>query len=166
METKCQVMESKMSAWKSLYSNWLKLVFEGRSIMRRYIRHPSGIPIRYCLEESEGKAERLKDVSRGGLCFNSECPLRAGAHIRIEIPVDTSDYRADGQVAWCHQEGDHYAVGVKFEDTSTQYSVRMVEQVCHIEDYRVNVLQHEGRDLTSEEAAREWVAKYAADFPR
>jgi hypothetical protein len=39
----------------------------------------------------------------------------------------------------------------------------MVEQVCHIEHYRKEVMVCEGRQLTSEDAAKEWVAKYASN---
>jgi hypothetical protein len=41
----------------------------------------------------------------------------------------------------------------------------MVEQLCHIEAYRRRVLQDEGRRLTDEEAAMEWIANYADRFP-
>ena len=41
----------------------------------------------------------------------------------------------------------------------------MVEQICHIEQYRREVLKKEGRRLSSEEAASEWIVKYASDFP-
>ena len=40
----------------------------------------------------------------------------------------------------------------------------MVEQICHVEHYRRQVRQIEGRQLDGEEAAQEWVSKYAADF--
>lgn len=133
--------------------------------MRRYIRHPSDIPISYCLEESNEKVQRLKDVSRGGLCFSADCPLRKGAPIHIEIPMEESSYGADGMVAWCREEGDHFEVGVKFRDNSTSYNVRMVEQVCHIEHYRSEIYSTQGRELSSEEAAKEWIEKFAEDFP-
>jgi hypothetical protein len=42
---------------------------------------------------------------------------------------------------------------------------RMVEQVCHIENYKKVVYQAEGRLLTAEEAAMEWISKYASQFP-
>jgi hypothetical protein len=41
----------------------------------------------------------------------------------------------------------------------------MVEQVCHIENYKKEVYQTEGRLLTAEEAAVEWIHKYASQFP-
>ena len=48
----------------------------------------------------------------------------------------------------------------------TAYAVRMVEQVCHIESYRQRLSQERGRDISSEEAAQEWISHYAADFPQ
>ena len=41
----------------------------------------------------------------------------------------------------------------------------MIEQVCHIEHYRKEVMLREGRELSAQEAAREWISKYAGDFP-
>jgi ABC-type Fe3+-hydroxamate transport system substrate-binding protein len=42
----------------------------------------------------------------------------------------------------------------------------MVGQVYQIEHYRQEVEQLEGRILGSEEAAEEWIQRYAADFNR
>jgi hypothetical protein len=41
----------------------------------------------------------------------------------------------------------------------------MIEQICHIEHYRKEVKLAEGRELSSEEAADEWIKRYAGDFP-
>jgi hypothetical protein len=41
----------------------------------------------------------------------------------------------------------------------------MVEQVCHIKQYSKEILEKEGRKLSDEEAAVEWIEKYAKDFP-
>jgi hypothetical protein len=41
----------------------------------------------------------------------------------------------------------------------------MVEQLCHIEHYRKEVRDTEGRILDGEAAAREWISKFAAKFP-
>ena len=45
------------------------------------------------------------------------------------------------------------------------FRARMVEQVCHIEQYRHEILKNEGRKLSSEAAALEWIQKYAPLFP-
>jgi len=151
--------------WLDFYAEWLNSISERESAMRRFIRHPSDIPIAYSLGKSAGFSQRLRDVSRGGLCFMSGSHVQPGINIRIEIELKNSSFEAEGTVAWCCREDDAYAVGVAFNDHSTQYNVRMVEQICHIEQYRQEILEAEGRDLSGEEAAREWVDKYAADFP-
>lgn len=136
--------------------------------MRKFIRHPSDIPIAFSMGQANEQVEvrhELRDVSRGGLCFNSETPIKIGSSIHIEIPVKEVPFEADGTVAWCRSEGSCYAVGVEFSEPSTRFSVRMVEQICHIEHYRTKIMEDEGRVLSSEEAAKEWVEKYAADFP-
>lgn len=137
--------------------------------MRRYIRHPAGVPIRFSVENTEEqdtyRAFALRDVSEGGLSLDSENPVAIGSNITIEIPIESPPFQARGIVAWCRPEGDHYAIGVQFDDYVTRFSVRMVEQVCHIEHYRADVREVEGRQLTSEEAAKEWIDRFASEFP-
>ncbi len=151
--------------WLDFYAEWLNSISERENAMRRFIRHPSDIPIAYSLGKSSDFTDRLRDVSRGGLCFVSDSPVPSGTTIKIEIGLEDSPFQAEGTVAWCRRENGGYAVGVAFSDSSTQYSVRMIEQICHIEQYRHQMRESEGRELSSEEAAREWVEKYAADFP-
>lgn len=132
---------------------------------RRFIRHPSDFPISYSLGRHYQKQQSLRDVSCGGLCFTSDCPIQCGETVHVSIPVEAPGFEADGVVAWCKPENDHFAIGVAFDGDSTSFTLRMVEQVCHIEHYRAQVLRDEGRDLNSEEAAQEWIEKYARDFP-
>ena len=133
--------------------------------MRRFIRHPSDIPISYTVGSAIGYSHRLKDVGVGGLCFRSNHPIPIGSQIKIEIKLEDMDFSAQGTVVWSRPEGDVYSVGVEFCDKSTKYGIRMIEQVCHIEHYRSQVLSTEGRRINSEQAAKEWVEKYAAEFP-
>ncbi|MFC1452779.1 PilZ domain-containing protein [Verrucomicrobiota bacterium] len=136
--------------------------------MRKFIRHPSDIPIEYNLKDvvAHGR-EYLKDISQGGLCFHSRVKMDPGATIRIQIPIRQPVFEADGIVVWCREvDGHDYDVGVSFGDEKTEFGIRMVEQVCHIEQYKKEVLEKEGRALTGEEAAVEWITKNASNFPR
>ena len=56
-------------------------------------------------------------------------------------------------------------MGVEFLDRDDSFRARMVEQVCHIEQYKRQVLETEGRVLNGEQAAKEWIRRYAASFP-
>ena len=56
-------------------------------------------------------------------------------------------------------------MGVSFVDPDDAFRTRMVEQICHIEHYKKEILEKEGRELTGEEAALEWIKRYAGRFP-
>ena len=134
--------------------------------MRRYIRHPSSMPIDYHLIAGDSGMQRLRNVSAGGICFSAQQIMEPGASVKISIRIGDQDFDADGEVMWCQGVNGHHDVGVRFRDAATVFTVRMVEQLCYIEQYRQQVLHTEGRPLSSEEAAEEWVSRYAADFPQ
>lgn len=137
-------------------------------LIRQFIRHPSSVPLEFEVIEC-GRAHgdsKVINVSRGGLCFLSDVPLPKGARIHLSIPIETPPFEITGHVTWCKIDNNHFCIGIAFDSTSAAYSVRMVEQVCYIEHYRQWILDSEGRVLTSEQAAKEWIEHYAADFPK
>ena len=82
------------------------------------------------------------------------------------VPFSRFVVEAQARVAWCKDRRGYYEVGVEFLAEDDMFRARMVEQVCHIEHYRKAVKAKEGRRLSREEAALEWIAKHAADFPK
>lgn len=135
--------------------------------MRAYIRHPVDIPIELrSLDEASGaERDRLHDLSLGGLCCLAQQPYREGERVSVHIAVGEPGFEVEGRVAWCRPDQDRYRVGIAFSDHARAFSARMVEQVCHIGSYRRRELS-QGRDLSEEEAAVEWISKYGASFPR
>ena len=139
--------------------------------MRKFIRHPTDIPIEYKLDDVVAhKKEYLSDVSHGGLSFLSRIFLEPGSVIHLCIPIHKPVFTAEGVIVWCRRnekyEDSCYDVGVEFKEKKTEYGIRMVEQVCYIEHYKKEVSEKEGRKLTGKEAAVEWINKYAKDFPK
>ncbi|HHJ14175.1 MAG TPA: PilZ domain-containing protein [Gammaproteobacteria bacterium] len=135
--------------------------------MRSFIRHPSDISIEYQLDEEGARqaSEQLHDIGEGGLSFASATRLPVGARVRIRIPHVKPAFEAGGKVVWCRPGRAGWNIGVSFLEASDRYRVRMVEQICYIEHYRAEVLATEGRRISSEQAAREWIERYAAAFP-
>jgi hypothetical protein len=134
--------------------------------MRLYIRHPSDVPIDYQLGgRASTSRDQLTNYSEGGLCFVARQRIEPGTEIHFAIPITPPQFHATGVVVWCREEEGEYQVGVKFTEAETAYAVRMVEQLCYIEHYRQSVRESEGRHLTGEEAALEWIEKYAGTFP-
>jgi hypothetical protein len=74
-------------------------------------------------------------------------------------------FEAMARVAWCRPDGDAFLVGVEFLDSDDAFQSRMVQQVCSIENYKQDVAAKEGRVLSSQEAAAEWISKFAGRFP-
>lgn len=135
--------------------------------MRQFIRHPVDLPIQIGTGHSRTpSAVQAHDISAGGLALHVERPVMPGAHVHIRIPYVQPAFEAEARVAWCEPSDiDGYEVGVTFLDAEVAFLARMVEQVCHIEDYRKSVSRSEGRELSAEEAATEWIDRYAAQFP-
>jgi hypothetical protein len=134
--------------------------------MRSYIRHPSDIPIEVEHEPvSSTETRKLHDVSCGGLSFSVTEAIEPETIIRVQITCVEPPFEAPCRVTWCRPVHDQYLIGVEFLAQQDEFRARMVEQVCHIEHYKREVFQREGRQMTGEQAAREWIQKYAKDFP-
>jgi hypothetical protein len=141
-----------------------------KKTIRKFIRHPTDVPIHVTLdwaedEDDETVDQTITNVSLGGLAFMSQKPLEVLQRVRVSIPVLRQDNHLVGNVVWCEKSGNSYEVGIEFEKSRDVFRLRMIEQICHIEQYRNEVERLEGRVLSTQEAAGEWISKYAGDFP-
>lgn len=133
---------------------------------RTFIRHTAGVPLEVtCVPGSPASTLQSVNVSTGGLSFVSDEHHALGAIIQVRIPTVDPPFEARARVVWTKPEGDGYCVGVEFLDANDAFRSRMVEQVCAIEQYRDEVRENEGRELTQQEAAAEWIGRYAGRFP-
>jgi len=132
--------------------------------MRQYIRHPADIPITVECQKIS-KAKKLRDIGYGGLSFRSQEKLEKGTAVSISIDMVSPPCNVVGHVIWCKSYRGYFELGVAFDNEEDAFRTRMVEQICHIQQYKREVLEHEGRELTNQEAALEWVERFAHDFP-
>ena len=94
-------------------------------------------------------------------------PVEEGAPVTIRIECVDPDFEMTGKAVWCRPADGAYEIGIEFLASKDKvFLLRMVEQLCHIEHYRNEIKNSEGRDVNSEQAAKEWIEKYADDFPR
>lgn len=134
--------------------------------MRQFIRHPAEIPIEVYIGDQHSHAKRyVHNLSLGGLSFQSDRPIDSGMIVDVRIDFVRPAFETKARVAWCCEHDDGYELGVEFLSADDAFRGRMVEQVCHIENYKNEVFQIEGRELSVEEAAMEWIGKYASQFP-
>ncbi len=133
---------------------------------RCYIRHVAHIPLEVEPYDANHQVSlQLENVSVGGLAFKSANDIPVGTLVKIRISDINPEFLVDGVVQWCKPSADAFEVGVEFLGEEDAFRVRMMEQVCHIEQYRQKQLKT-GRVLTVNEASEEWIEKHGADFPR
>ena len=135
--------------------------------MRQFMRHASNAPIEVRRAGDSAQFDGSgKNVGFGGLAFLTEAAIAPDTTVALRIRCVRPVFEVSAaRVAWCKKEGGQFAVGVQFPDSDVAFRVRMVEQICHIENYRRDVEIQEGRKLTTEEAAKEWIQRYGSSFP-
>jgi hypothetical protein len=138
-----------------------------QSRRRRFARHEADIPIDVKLGDLvPDTKEYLNNISLGGLSFKSNVPLKKDTSLRIKVPLTRPVFETTAKVVWCRKNGDIYDIGAEFLGPKDPFKIRMVEQICDIEEYKKEALALEGRTLTGEQAAIEWIARFADKFPK
>lgn len=135
--------------------------------MREFIHHPVNIPIEVSIacHQAEDMISQSSSLGVGGLVFLTKHAISPGTRVWISISYSQFDFITEAKVIWCHKYQHGSELGVEFLNADNAFRLRMVEQICHIENYRLELSRNEGRTLTADEAAIEWVTKYSADFP-
>ena len=133
---------------------------------RRFYRHPVSVPIQYHESQSrrfEGSSS--VDLSEGGICFLAERFLAKGAGVNLKIPVGDTVFEVQGQIAYCSRVAtlNMYRTGVQFSDATSAFRAKLAEQMLKIKEYKKH-LEDEGKNMSEEEAARQWIAKHAKHF--
>lgn len=134
--------------------------------MRQFFRHSTDIPIAVSVAKENTASSPLLNLSVGGLSCEVENFIAVGTLIDIHIPEVNPIYEGKGVVSWCQKKGDGFEIGVCFNEGEEVFRARMVEQICRMERYKSDVFNQEGRTLSTEEAANEWIDKYAASFDK
>ncbi|MFA6600192.1 MAG: PilZ domain-containing protein [Candidatus Omnitrophota bacterium] len=134
---------------------------------RRFYRHPLTKPIQYQAYQARS-ADRTStvDVSEGGMCFLAGQPLAKGTKLHLKIPVGDQVFELQAQVAYCNQDDrvSMFRTGVAFLDAESAFRAKLAEEMIQINVYREKVSRELGREVSEEEAAREWIEKYAKNF--
>jgi len=139
---------------------------QNNTTIRKFIRHPSDVPIQVTLDRVDDDSdETLTNISLGGLSFVSRQAVEVSQRVRVCIPIIKEDNFIEGKVVWCEKSKNGYEIGLEFDRSKDVFRLRMIEQICHIEHYRKEIERQEGRILSTGEAAKEWISKYAGDFP-
>jgi hypothetical protein len=134
---------------------------------RRFYRHPVGIPIRYEPDTTHHlESGTSLDLSEGGISFLCSHIVQKGTPIHLSIPVEDEVFKIQGKVAYCNKalRGESYRIGVCFKDKSDAFRAKLAEEMLKIKTYQKKRSVQLGREISEEEAAIEWIKKYAKNF--
>lgn len=131
---------------------------------RRFYRHPIEIPVQ--VTELKTVSSRTVDVSEGGISFVCDHYLEKGTSVEVAVPAHDHLFRMHAHVAYSRKDTltGLFRTGVSFDDLDSLYRAKLAEEILCIEKYREELSQKNGRDITEEEAAREWIKKNAKKF--
>ncbi|MFH1836793.1 MAG: PilZ domain-containing protein [Candidatus Omnitrophota bacterium] len=136
---------------------------------RRFIRHLLVNPLEFQIsEQKEFQKSETEDISEGGLMFMSTKSVPVGSVIRIQMPVYDKVFKIQGKVVHSSKDlsTDLYKIGVSFETYVEAFKVKLIEQIYLIEEYRVLRSLQEGKDISLQEASKEWIKRYSERFEK
>jgi len=136
---------------------------------RRYIRHLLVSPLEFQVSE-EGEIQKTETVnlSEGGLLFMSRTDVAVGASIKLQMPLYDKVFKVNAKVV--HSTKDKatglYSIGVTFVNYADAFKVKLIEQIYLIEEYRVLRSLQIGREMSLQEASKEWIKRYSERFEK
>ncbi len=136
---------------------------------RKFIRHLLVNPLEFQVSENE-QFERTTtvDVSEGGLLFMSKIEVVQDAMIKINMPLYNKVFNIKAKVVYCRkdEESGLFNIGVSFVNYADAFKVKLIEQIYLIEEYRVLRSLQLGKEMTIQEASKEWIEKYSERFQK
>lgn len=133
------------------------------SSLQVYIRHPEDIPIE--LEQLSRPLPTSHSTQGLGLICHSHNMIIEGSTVELRVPFVEPSIKVSGIVNWCRNNGPGFELGIDFDNPDATMRMRMLEQLCQIHQYRLDMREEQGRALSPDDAAMEWIERYAALFP-
>lgn len=96
------------------------------------------------------------------LVLSCSAALVVGHAAQLDVCFQQQSFHVMGEVEYCQAEGDAWLVHFHLKDPD-KLQTRMLLQLSEIEQYR-QYLFSRGREISIDDAAEEWVKRYAEDF--
>ena len=100
--------------------------------------------------------------------FMSKKHVEVGLIIEIKMPLYHKIFKIKAKV--CHSDKDDstglYRIGVAFVTYTDAFKVKLIEQIYLIEEYRVLRSLQTGKEMTLQEASKEWIKRYSDRFEK
>jgi len=121
--------------------------------------------VRYVKKEARSNTI---NISMGGLLFAAKRPVDAGSTIIVKMPFENKVFNIRAKVVRCdkNRETKLNNIGVRFYRTNDAFKVKLIEQIYLISEYRDLKSMQTGKEISLEEASREWIKRYSERFKR
>lgn len=141
---------------------------------RKFIRHPLCFPLSYKVVDkgTSGSGKELRsntiNVSMGGLLFAAKRPVDTGSIIVVKMPFENKVFNIRAVVVRCDKSPETKLnnIGVRFYRTNDAFKVKLIEQIYLISEYRDLKSMQTGKEVSLEDASREWIKRYSERFKR
>jgi len=112
-------------------------MFKGRQFPRHFVE--TSIEVRK-VDASNPSFGQMKDISIGGLAFESETEWELGTMIDIHIYA-ASAFTVFGKIVWCKKILEHYKVGVQFMEEGPGKIPRqqMVDELSELQTHKATL---------------------------
>jgi hypothetical protein len=150
--------------WIGSYYAWLKSFYHFEPVIRSgFIQHPKEIPVQLVSTAPSAEVKAPIEGKEAGICFWTEQKPNLRDEVVLGIDLENNHFIGRGSVVRVQAEPNGCWVCVKISPDDA-FTMRMAEQLCQIEHYRLDNKHYFDRNMTPDEAASEWIAKYAAIF--
>ena len=91
-----------------------------------------------------------------------------GSTIVVKMPFEDKIFNVKAKVVHCKKntETKLYNIGVKFYRLNDAFKVKLIEQIYLISEYRDLISMQRGKDISLEEASKEWIKRYSDRFSK
>ena len=143
---------------------------------RSVVRHAIELPIRYRVlserRQMSGTRSQLtnpqktKNISDSGLLFLATEYFKVGTLLELSLPVKEKVLTIEGCVVHASQDSESglFRTGIHFPKIDSVFKVKLAEQVYQIDQFRKSLSRQEGRLVSEEEAAHQWIEEHSSDF--
>jgi hypothetical protein len=99
----------------------------------------------------------IQNLSLGGIACYSDEAVPTGDRVSVEMAIGGQQLHLQGVVVWCRAAEGCFELGLRFDEGLVESRERMYQDIAAIEHYRHEVLMLEGRQLSTDAAALEWM---------
>ena len=135
---------------------------------RKFYRHPIKVPIQLTRVNETTATSRCEDLSQGGLSFYWPDSFADGTRLQLSIPIEKNLFKMNAHVRYSQKDTNTglFRTGVCFEDSTSSFRAKLAEEIIQIREYREKMSLLRGHQISEEDAAGQWIARNAENFPK